>query len=113
MVRMFVFAAILVLSVPGAAGPASDAGGTEAVEGPAPVVEETRGEAVASPPEANGPPIFSWEYWQEGSTGTSRSDIARNFLLALAAFIGLGFGIWRAWTAHRQAQASQQQARVA
>ena len=75
--------------------------------------QETREVAVASPTETNGSPIFSWSYWQEGSTDTSRSDIARNFLLALAAFIGLGFGIWRAVTAHRQAKASLSLAKTA
>ena len=57
--------------------------------------------------------IFSWAYWQEGGGGASRSEIARNFLLALAAFIGLGFGIWRAVTAHRQTRAAQGQASAA
>ena len=57
--------------------------------------------------------VFSWAYWQEGGTGTSRSEVFRNVGLLAAAVIGLGVGSWRAWTAHRQAEASQRQAAAA
>ncbi|MGR3343381.1 MAG: pentapeptide repeat-containing protein [Paracoccaceae bacterium] len=57
--------------------------------------------------------VFSWAYWQEGDTGTSRSEVFRNVGLFFVAVIALGFGIWRAWTAHRQAEASQRQAEAA
>ena len=57
--------------------------------------------------------IFSWAYWQEGGTSTSRSEVFRNVGLFFVAMIALGFGIWRAWTAHRQAEASQRQAEAA
>ena len=125
MVRMFVFLAILLLSILGLAGAvsaASDAVGTQVVDGSVTVVPETRGVAVVSPPDTTEPSIFSreywqeirsWEYWQEGSTNTSRSDIARNFFWAVAAFIGLGLGIFRVVAAHRQARASLSQAKTA
>ena len=48
-----------------------------------------------------------WEYWGHGK-GATRSEIFRNFGLALIAFFGLCFGIWRAWTAHRQAIVAEQ-----
>ena len=57
--------------------------------------------------------VFSWAYWQEGDTSTSRSEVFRNVGLFFVAVIALGFGIWRAWTAHRQAEASQRQAEAA
>jgi uncharacterized protein YjbI with pentapeptide repeats len=57
--------------------------------------------------------IFSWDYWQEGGTSTSRSEVVRNLGLLAAGVIGLGFGIWRAYTAYRQTQASQRQADAA
>ena len=40
--------------------------------------------------------VFSWAYWQEGYTGTSRSEVFRNVGLFFVAAIALGFGIWRA-----------------
>ena len=58
--------------------------------------------------------FLSWTYWQEaGGTATSRSEVLRNVGLLAAGVIGLGFGVWRAWTAHQQAQASQSQAEAA
>ncbi len=57
--------------------------------------------------------VFSWAYWQEGDTSTSRSEVFRNVGLFFVAVIALGFGIWRAWTAHRQAEASRRQAEAA
>ena len=57
--------------------------------------------------------VFSWAYWQEGDTSTSRSEVFRNVGLFFVAAIALGFGIWRAWTAHCQAEASQRQAEAA
>ncbi len=57
--------------------------------------------------------VFSWAYWQEGDTSTSRSEVFRNVGLFFVAVVALGFGIWRAWTAHRQAEASQRQAEAA
>jgi hypothetical protein len=56
--------------------------------------------------------IFSWAYWQEGGSA-SRSEVVRNLGLLAAGVIGLGFGIWRAYTAYRQTQASQGQAEAA
>ncbi len=56
--------------------------------------------------------VFSWAYWQDGGTA-SRSEVVRNLGLLAAGIIALGFGIWRAWTAHRQAEASQRQAEAA
>ena len=56
--------------------------------------------------------VFSWTYWQDGGT-TSRSEVVRNLGLLAAGIIGLGFGIWRAVTAHLQTQAAQGQASAA
>ncbi|MCH9000692.1 MAG: hypothetical protein IID48_20845, partial [Proteobacteria bacterium] len=56
--------------------------------------------------------VLSWAYWQEGGTA-SRSEVVRNLGLLAAGAIGLGFGIWRAYTAYRQTQASQRQAEAA
>ena len=53
-------------------------------------------------------PFFSWTYWQEGGRDTSRSEIVRNLGLLLLGFIGLGFGIWRAYTAYRQTIVAEQ-----
>ena len=57
--------------------------------------------------------VFSWAYWQEGDTSTSRSEVVRNLGILAAAVIGLGFGIWRAVTGYIQARASQRQAEAA
>ena len=57
--------------------------------------------------------LLSWAYWQEGGSNTSRSEVLRNVGLLVAGLIGLGFGIWRAYTAYRQAQASTEQAAAA
>ncbi len=57
--------------------------------------------------------VFSWAYWQEGGSGTSRSEVFRNFGLFFVAVVALGFGIWRAVTGYMQAQASQRQAEAA
>ena len=51
-------------------------------------------------------------YWLEGDGNTSRSEVVRNAMLVVAAFIGLGL-IWRAVTAHRQANAAIRQATAA
>lgn len=56
------------------------------------------------------PSFLSFEYWQEGGTNTSRSEVIRNLGLLAVGIVGLGFGIWRAYTAHRQTKASQKQA---
>jgi len=66
---------------------------------------------IASAP-AQDYSVFSWAYWQEGGIA-SRSEIVRNLGLLAAGAIGLGFGIWRAYTAYRQTQASQRQAEAA
>lgn len=68
--------------------------------------------AADIPVEPHTHTYFSWEFWGYGS-GTTRSEIFRNLGLALIAFVGLLFGVWRAWTAHRQAEASVNQAKVA
>lgn len=73
---------------------------------PAKVKKTPPGNPSTKPPGKHS--FISWAYWQQGGTNTSRSEIARNFLLVLAAFVGLGFGIWRAWTAHRQATVAEQ-----
>jgi len=52
--------------------------------------------------------IFSWGYWQEGGINTSRSEVFRNVGLLAVGIIGVAFGIWRAWTAHRQANVAEQ-----
>ena len=57
--------------------------------------------------------IFSWAYWQEGGSNTSRSEVVRNLGLLAAAVIGLVVGSWRAVTAYMQARASQRQAAAA
>jgi hypothetical protein len=57
--------------------------------------------------------VLTFTYWQEGGTNTSRSEAVRNLGLLAVAFIGLGFGIWRAYTAFRQTKASQLQAEAA
>jgi hypothetical protein len=53
---------------------------------------------------------FSLEYWAEtgGPKSTSRSEALRNVGLLAVGVFGLGFGIWRAWTAHRQAHVAEQ-----
>ena len=56
---------------------------------------------------------FYWAYWQEGGSNTSRSEVVRNLGLLAAGVIGLGFGIWRAYTAYCQTRASQRQAEAA
>ena len=56
--------------------------------------------------------LLSWDYWQKGGLNTSRSEVLRNVGLFGLALIGLGFGVWRVWTAHRQANVSEQQANV-
>ena len=56
--------------------------------------------------------VLSWAFWQEGGQA-SRSEIVRNLGLLSAGLIGLGFGIWRAYTAYRQTQAAQGQAAAA
>jgi len=56
--------------------------------------------------------VFSWAYWHDGGSA-SRSEVVRNLGLLAAGVIGLGFGIWRAYTAYRQTQASQRQAEAA
>lgn len=53
------------------------------------------------------PEWVSITYWQQGAP-TSRSEVFRNLGLFALAVIGLGFGIWRAWTAHRQVNVAEQ-----
>jgi len=62
-----------------------------------------------------GKGFLSWDYWLkvDGRVVSTRSEIFRNLGLFAVAVVGLGFGIWRAWTAHRQAQASEKQATAA
>ncbi|MCH8113319.1 MAG: pentapeptide repeat-containing protein [Proteobacteria bacterium] len=59
------------------------------------------------------PPIFSFVYWQEGDDSTSRSEVFRNLGLAGIAFGALIVGSIRALSAHRQARAASEQARIA
>lgn len=51
---------------------------------------------------------LSLKYWQTGGNNTSYSEVVRNLGLLAAALIGLGFGIWRVWTAHRQVSVAEQ-----
>jgi len=60
-----------------------------------------------------GPEWLSFAFWQDGGVDTSRSEVLRNVGLLIVGAVGLFFGIWRAWTAHQQAQASVSQARIA
>ncbi len=67
-------------------------------------------------------PAFVWrdvldkmptlKFWTEPTSDASRSEVIRNVGLLAAGAIGVAFGIWRAITAHRQAQAALQQART-
>lgn len=65
------------------------------------------------PSAGSEPSVLSWSYWQQGGGGASRSEIFRNFGLLVVAVIGVGFGVWRAWTAYLQAKAANEQARIA
>ena len=60
-----------------------------------------------------GPEWVSFEYWRGGGKDISRSEVLRNVGLLSAALVGLGFGIWRAYTAHRQTVVAHRQAVVA
>jgi len=53
---------------------------------------------------------YSFAYWQQGGDKTSRSEVFRNFGLVVVAVVGLGFGMWRAWTAYLQTRTGQRQA---
>ena len=55
-----------------------------------------------------GPEWVTFKYWQKGGQDTSRSEVLRNVGLLFVAMIGLAFGIWRAYTAHRQANVAEQ-----
>ena len=59
--------------------------------------------------------FFTRLFWNVDpeATNASLSEVVRNLGLLAAGFIGLGFGIWRAITAHRQTEAAQQQAFIA
>ena len=59
------------------------------------------------------PEWLTFAYWQQGGGTTSRSEVIRNLGLLVVAAIGLGFGVWRAITAHRQTMAAQSQALAA
>lgn len=59
------------------------------------------------------PAIFSFAYWQEGGDNTSRSEVLRNLGLAAIALGALIVGSIRALSAHRQARAASEQARIA
>ena len=64
---------------------------------------------------------WTWSYWGEQqigpdgetATGFNRSEIFRNLGLAALALFGLGLATWRSWTAHRQAETANKQARIA
>ncbi len=55
-----------------------------------------------------GPEWISFDYWQEGGNNVSRSEVLRNVGLLIVGTVGLGFGIWRAYTAYRQTVVSEQ-----
>ncbi len=85
MTRLLVLLAALVLLPAAGAGAAAG---------------EAADTAAATPP--GEPSFFSWDYWQEeGESGTSRSEVFRNFGLFFVAVIALGFGIWRAVQAYQ------------
>jgi hypothetical protein len=52
--------------------------------------------------------LLSFSYWT-----AERSEVVRNFSLALTGFIALFFLIWRAISADRAAKASMRQAEAA
>lgn len=58
------------------------------------------------------PAWVSINYWQDGAP-TSRSEVLRNLGLLAVGIFGLGFGVWRALTAHWQARTANRQADVA
>lgn len=55
-----------------------------------------------------GPEWVSFKYWQDGGDNTSRSEVLRNVGLLIVGAIGLSFGVWRAYTAHRQTVVAEQ-----
>ena len=57
--------------------------------------------------------VFTLKYWQEGDDSTSRSEVFRNLGLAGIALGALIVGSTRALSAHRQAGAAVEQARIA
>ena len=57
--------------------------------------------------------VFTFKYWQEGGDSTSRSEVFRNLGLAGIALGALIVGSIRALSAHRQARAANEQARIA
>ena len=54
--------------------------------------------------------LIKLSYWQGASNTTSRSEVVRNLGLLAAAFIGLGFGIWRSIIALLNVRTARQQA---
>ena len=58
--------------------------------------------------------FFSWEYWNVGDkTTATRSEVLRNVGLLIVGIVGLGFGVWRSYTAYQQTEAAKKQADVA
>ena len=94
MVCIIVILAMVVVAAPGALGVQAVADPPDVQVGETPLLTESTHEEIS---------FWSWEYWQQGGRGASRSEVFRNFGLLVIAVVGLGFGIWRAWTAHRQA----------
>lgn len=127
MVRLIAFVVVLILVQPISAAPVEGESGSGVRPSSTSEVVPRAGmsspsdslisaevtEGMLKAPAVVEPTFFSWAYWQQGPSGATRSEIARNFLLALVAVLGLGFGLWRAWTAHLQALASSNQARIA
>ena len=119
MIRMVIILVIPFLAAPVTAADAPKASGASATQptagSPPPSLAEARkappGKPSAKPPREPG--LFSLAYWGESVGGVSRSEVYRNFGLALIAFIGAGFDIWRAVTSHRQANAAHCQANIA
>lgn len=52
--------------------------------------------------------VFTYSYWKARGSDNA-GEIVRNLGLLAAAIVGLGFGIWRAWTAYLQTVALQKQ----
>ncbi len=104
--------ALILLAAAGAGAAAGEAADTAAAAPPWFVAVETQEKPVDSSIAEVKPTCCAWDYWQEGGK-SSRSEVVRNLGLLAVAIIGVGFGIWRAWTAHRQAQASLRQAGTA
>jgi len=119
MIRMAIILVILFLAAPVTAADAAKASGASATQPTAGSSPPSLAEAKKTPPgkpsakPSGEPSFFSLAYWGQSVGGVSRSEVYRNFGLAIIAFLGTCFAMWRAVTSHRQASASQLQAKTA